>query len=206
VDTQDFSELIALKAFDCLEATDELELELALKEFPQLQAELDNDRAIVASLAYSEPPVPMAEDLLERLFDRIDRETALHSSKLYRWFDSPLDALKQQTQGLTWQAVPGCEMLSEMAILEVDESSRLMAFFVRVASPGKFVRHRHALGEELLLLEGDFTVDRETYLPGDRLFSPGNSEHAPITQGCLLFGVSSLDDELLLEQPTNNDA
>jgi DNA-directed RNA polymerase specialized sigma24 family protein len=53
---------------------DELELESALAEFPQLQQELESDREIVAALAHSSPLITMADNLFERLLDRIDRE------------------------------------------------------------------------------------------------------------------------------------
>lgn len=87
---------------------------------------------------------------------------------------------------------------AEFATWQVDEGEREVAFFVRKSSGGLFPNHAHASGETVLVLDGDFVVGSQVYGVGERVSSPGGTGHQPETQhGCLLFCVSSMDDNIL---------
>jgi len=59
---------------------------------------------------------------------------------------------------------------------------------VRYAAGSAFPEHRHELGEEVLVLEGDFHDGSGTYGPGTFLRNPPGSSHAPGSiAGCTLF-------------------
>lgn len=60
--------------------------------------------------------------------------------------------------------------------------------FVRYAAHSQFPAHRHALGEELLVLEGTFADEHGSYPAGSYVRNPAGTAHAPRTDsGCLLF-------------------
>ena len=85
-----------------------------------------------------------------------------------------------------------------MAILAVDETHQQLAFFVKAQHGGHFPLHAHESGETVLVLAGDFVVDGLKYTAGDRIDSGGNTAHKPETiNGCLLFCISSINDEIL---------
>jgi len=58
--------------------------------------------------------------------------------------------------------------------------------------------HRHAEVEEILILEGDLSIEQNTYGQGDYIRSLPGSLHSPrTTGGCLAFVRTSVDDEWL---------
>lgn len=59
---------------------------------------------------------------------------------------------------------------------------------VRYAPGARFDRHTHALGEEILVLDGTLSDDAGDYPAGTYLKNPPGSAHAPFsTEGCTLF-------------------
>lgn len=59
---------------------------------------------------------------------------------------------------------------------------------VRYAAGSSFQRHTHALGEEILVLDGIFSDEAGDYGPGCYVKNPAGSVHAPSSQtGCTLF-------------------
>ena len=187
----------ALYALDALEADEHRQFEQALLDSVELEQEVRECEAVAANLAYGASPMPMAADLKDRLFQRIVRESIGPSSDLVDLLDLPIAELKHQAAELDWTLMPG-NSGAEIAMWRVDDCDREVAFFVRKAAGGLFPNHAHASGETVLVLDGDFMVGNQVYRSGERVSSPGNTSHQPETlNGCLLFCVSSMDDDIL---------
>jgi anti-sigma factor ChrR (cupin superfamily) len=59
---------------------------------------------------------------------------------------------------------------------------------VQYAAGASFARHEHALGEEILVLEGVLEDEHGSYPEGTYIKNPAGSAHAPhSSQGCTLF-------------------
>ncbi|MFG6106797.1 cupin domain-containing protein [Leptothoe sp. EHU-05/26/07-4] len=187
----------ALYALDALEADERRQFEQALLDSVELEQEVRGCEEVVANLAYGASPVPMAADLKDRLFQRIAQQSIGPSSDLVELLDLPIAELKHQAAELDWALMPG-NSGAEIAMWRVDDCDREVAFFVRKATGGLFPNHAHASGETVLVLDGDFVVDHQVYRSGECVSSPGNTSHQPKTlNGCLLFCVSSMDDDIL---------
>ena len=187
----------ALYALDALEADERSQFEQALLDSVELNQAVREFEETAATLAYGAPPVPMAADLKKRLFQRIAVESVGPSSDLVKLLALPIAELKQQAAGLDWALMPGGSG-AEIATWQLDEGEREVAFFVRKADGGIFPNHAHASGETVLVLDGDFVVGDQVYRTGEQVSSPGGTSHQPQTQtGCLLFCVSSMDDDIL---------
>lgn len=187
----------ALYALDALEADEREQFEQALLDSGELEQAVDDLKETTAALAYGAPSVPMAADLKARLFERIEAECVGPSSDLVKLLDLPMAELKRQALELSWSSMPG-DSGAEIATWQVDEPEREVAFFVRNAGGCVFPNHAHASGETVLVLEGDFVVGDQVYRTGEQVSCPGNTSHQPETRnGCLLFCVSSMDDDIL---------
>ncbi|MEM7063068.1 MAG: cupin domain-containing protein [Cyanobacteria bacterium P01_B01_bin.77] len=187
----------ALYALDALDADEREQFEQALLDSGALNQAVCEFEETTAALAYGAPSVPMAMDLKDRLFQRIATERMGPRSDLIKLLDLSLDKLKQQATELDWLSMPG-DSGAEFATWQMDEDEREVAFFVRKTDGGSFPNHAHASGETVLVLAGDFVVDNQVYSVGERISSPGNTSHQPETRnGCLLFCVSSMDDDML---------
>jgi len=71
-----FCELAPLYALDLLDDDDRRWVEAQVIEYPELAAELAEHQLAVNTLPYAIPPVPLAADLKERLFQRLAEEPA----------------------------------------------------------------------------------------------------------------------------------
>lgn len=81
--------------------------------------------------------------------------------------------------------VPGIErrMLDRVG----DEVARATSI-VRYLPGSKFTEHRHELGEEILVLEGQFSDEHGDYPAGTYIKNPPGSSHSPFTEtGCVLL-------------------
>jgi quercetin dioxygenase-like cupin family protein len=59
---------------------------------------------------------------------------------------------------------------------------------VRYAPDSRFPAHEHALGEEYLVLEGEFGDENGRYGPGTYVRNPPGSRHAPFSEpGCVIW-------------------
>jgi anti-sigma factor ChrR (cupin superfamily) len=68
-----------------------------------------------------------------------------------------------------------------------DEVARATSL-VRYAPKSSFSRHQHDLGEEFLVLEGEFQDEHGQYPAGTYVKNPPGSSHTPFTDsGCTLF-------------------
>lgn len=158
-----------------------------------------------AVLSYGVADMPLPASLKERLFEQVAREDAAtvlasdldQQSELFALLSRSLGLLKQQAALMQWQPMGNIDGF-EMATWRLDEATESIAFFVRAKTGGYFPLHRHAAGEAVLVLDGDFVVEGRSYGAGDRIDSPAGTSHAPTTsQGCLLLCVSSVNDEIL---------
>lgn len=92
-----------------------------------------------------------------------------------------------QHHELAWTSspVPGIER--RMLDREGGEVARATSI-VRYAAGTQFTTHAHDAGEELFVLEGEFSDEHGVYPAGSYLKNPPGSSHTPRTeQGCLLF-------------------
>lgn len=187
----------ALYALNALETDECVQFEQALLDSGELAQSVREFEETTATLAYVVPTASMATDLKDRLFKQILVVNMGPSSDLVKLLDLSIDELKQQVPQLDWALMPG-DSGAEIATWQVDEEDREVAFFVRKADGGKFPNHAHASGETVLVLDGDFIVEGQVYRAGEQVSSSGGTSHQPETQtGCLLFCVSSMDDEIL---------
>jgi anti-sigma factor ChrR (cupin superfamily) len=88
---------------------------------------------------------------------------------------------------LSWtpSPVPGVErrMLDRVG----DEVARATSI-VRYLPGSQFTQHQHELGEEIVVLEGQFSDESGDYDAGTYIKNPPGSSHAPFTKtGCLLL-------------------
>lgn len=187
----------ALYALDALEDDERAQFEQALLDSVELNQTVQEFEETATTLAYGAPPVPMAADLKERLFQRIATESEGPSSDLVKLLTLPIAELKQRMADLDWTLMPG-KSGAEVATWQVDDGEREVAFFVRKTEGGVFPNHAHASGETVLVLDGDFVVKGQVYRTGEQVSSPGGTSHQPETQtGCVLFCISSMDDDIL---------
>jgi anti-sigma factor ChrR (cupin superfamily) len=186
----DFQELTALYALDILDEVDSRYIEEAITEFPDLEIELAGFQEAVTVIGYSASVVPMASNLKERLFQRINTESPTA--------DIPVSIaeLKEKAANVQWESYP----LPGVTVgkLYQDNNKREIACFVRSIASVCFPKHQHADNEEIVVLEGDLVIDGQVYHSGDRIYSLPHTVHQPATQtGCLLFLKTSLDDVII---------
>lgn len=85
--------------------------------------------------------------------------------------------------------VPSPQPGVERIMLERDggEVARATSL-VRYAAGARFPHHHHELGEELLVLSGEFCDEHGRYPRGTYVRNPWGSTHAPFSEvGCLIF-------------------
>jgi anti-sigma factor ChrR (cupin superfamily) len=92
-----------------------------------------------------------------------------------------------QSQELPWVDSPAQGIQRKMLERDGGEVARATSI-VRYAPGSSFPAHVHELGEEILVLEGDFFDESGTYGPGAYLKNPPSSSHAPgSVGGCTLL-------------------
>lgn len=186
----------AAYALDILEEWEEFECELAASE--SLQAEVAAFESAVGNIAYGLPLEPLPPSLKAKLFDRIDK-ISLPPKQLSDLLEWQIADLQQVAKDLNnWEPFPSPPG-SQRAIWQIDQVNAQIAFFLRVPIPGTLPRHWHATGESILVLEGNFIDDNGTvYEVGDRSVMAANTSHQPTTMGCLILGISSMNDKILV--------
>jgi len=223
-------ELVTLYALDLLDESDRQTFEAYQAECPELAEELAEYEEAVAAIPYSTPAVPMAANLKDRLFQRIeadslqadDREINSSPSKdgaeqekpaqpplspslpqqirqitrlLTRQL-SPKNRIVVRQQDLVWEPhkVPGVTV----APLHVDLVKQEVVALLRAEAGVHYPLHRHAIAEEIYMLEGDLIIDGESYGAGDYIRSkPGSTHHPSTVGGCMFLVRTSLSDEYL---------
>jgi quercetin dioxygenase-like cupin family protein len=195
-----FCELAPLYALDLLDGEERLWVETQILENPDCELELADYQTAVGSIPYGAPPILMAEDLKDRLFDRLGLEPVeITPPPPPPVTDTPPipDFFTVRSTQVRWRPHPRCAGV-QIASLYIDRDRREAASMVK-AEPGVlYPRHRHAGIEEIYMLEGELIIGTEVYGVGDYIRSHPGSIHAPITTtGCMFFIKSSLDDEYL---------
>jgi anti-sigma factor ChrR (cupin superfamily) len=88
---------------------------------------------------------------------------------------------------LPWQPSPVAGVQRRLLAREGGEDARATSI-VRYAPGAAFPSHAHPQGEEIVVLEGEFTDEHGTYPAGTYLKNPPGSRHAPSSlTGCTLF-------------------
>ncbi|AKG20129.1 cupin domain-containing protein [Calothrix sp. 336/3] len=189
---EEYLELAALSALNSLDENETLLLETAIADFPELSLEVRKFQEAVTSLAYSAPPVPMAVELKQRLFQRI------HSNDIPP-SPSVCDLTAQATE-VNWEPLPQPGVM--IGKLFENSQTREIGFFVNATEQTRFSNHKHARNEEIVVLAGSLIIDGKTYVSGDRIYSSPDTIHQPETPtGCLIFVKTSLDDEIIAQSP-----
>ena len=164
------------------------------------------DENITAAIAYSAPLIHLPEDLKARLMGRlglpslsaeltpdqtIDLVVDTSLKELLDW--SLADLITAASTIKKWRPLNSPEDAT-YSPWKIHKPTRQTAYFVRAPRAGALPMHHHAIGEIVLVLEGDFIVEGRRYQAGDRLCSAANTTHQPTTTGCLVLIISSLDD------------
>jgi anti-sigma factor ChrR (cupin superfamily) len=91
------------------------------------------------------------------------------------------------SEQLDWLASPQCQVQRRLLARDGGEVARATSI-VRYAPGARFAAHVHALGEEILVLDGTLSDELGDYGPGSYLKNPPGSSHAPYSSdGCTLF-------------------
>ena len=91
------------------------------------------------------------------------------------------------SEQLAWIASPQSQVRRRLLARDGGEVARATSI-VRYAPGARFTAHLHALGEEILVLEGTLSDELGDYGPGSYLKNPPGSSHAPFSvDGCTLF-------------------
>jgi len=87
----------------------------------------------------------------------------------------------------------------EVKPLHVDAPNRRVTMLVRMAPGTSYPAHRHATSEECFVVSGEIKVGERTLHAGDYQVAAEGSLHGvqSTEKGCVLFIVSSQDDELV---------
>lgn len=192
-----FSELAPLYALDLLDEEERRWVEEQIADCPDLSAELAEFQQAIDTIPYAAPPVSMATNLKDRLFDRIGEEIPPPSPIQSKTIPTLPDLIVRSCD-LNWQ--PGRAPGVTIAIIHIDPIEREIVGVLK-AEPGvRYPLHRHAAIEEIYMLEGDLRIGEEVYGAGDYIRSNPGTIHAPDTRdGCMFFFHASLDDEYLEE-------
>ncbi|NDI84263.1 cupin [Undibacterium sp. B2R-29] len=92
-----------------------------------------------------------------------------------------------QTQDLPWVDSPVAGVQRKLIERDGEEVARATSL-VRYAAGMQFFSHEHELGEEFLVLEGDFNDEYGSYGPGSYVKNPPGSKHTPFTvHGCTIW-------------------
>jgi anti-sigma factor ChrR (cupin superfamily) len=188
-----FCDLASLYALNVLDEEERRLVEEELAQYPELAEELASLESTVADLAYSVPPMSIAPDLKDRLFQNLELEPPEEQPLTS---GLPPEFFVARSQEMDWQPhpVPGISV----KILYTDPIKRELVGMLK-AEPGcRYPLHRHAVGEEIYMLSGDLAVGDTVYRAGDYIRASAGSAHAPTTEGgCMFFFRASLDDEYL---------
>jgi anti-sigma factor ChrR (cupin superfamily) len=193
-----FCELAPLYALDLLDLEERLWVETQVVDCPDLAEELASYQTAVGLMPYSAAPMPMATDLKDRLFDRID---AASDSQLDV---DPVEPIAEAPPQLTMFAIRSADLQWKphrmkgvtVAVLFVDPISRMRNLLVKAAAGVVYPFHQHQGIEEIYMLEGELEIDGDVYLAGDYIRSYPNTIHAPSTStGCMFLIRACMDDK-----------
>jgi len=96
-------------------------------------------------------------------------------------------SLAIDTEKMTWTGSPAQGVVRK-PLARAEQERGHATSIVRYEAEARFKRHRHPLGEEILVLEGLFSDEQGDYGPGSYMRNPPGTGHAPFSQqGCTLF-------------------
>jgi putative transcriptional regulator len=186
-------------AFGVLDEGEVLPYEAHLYRCAQCRAEVESLRRGMDAIATAMPATQPPPDLFERVLARIDSPAEASGARPWRtWPASARGGFEVTTATDTqWEPtlVPGIEARK----LFCDPQSDRVTMLVRMAAGTAYPRHRHGGPEECFVLEGQVNVGSRVLRAGDYQFAAAGSVHElqSTTDGCLLFIMSSLTDELI---------
>ncbi|NJL60958.1 MAG: anti-sigma factor [Methylacidiphilales bacterium] len=191
-----FCELAPLYVLDLLSEAERLWVEKKLAESPELRQELAQYETVITEIPYSLPILPMATNLKNKLFARLELEPVTPQANINTSVNSNLASsmTSVRMRDVQWQThfVPG----SEIAILYTDLIKREIVGLFRAIPGMNYAPHRHAATEEIYMLQGDLVIGDEVYGAYDYIRSEPGSTHTPYTNGgCMFFFRTSMDDE-----------
>ncbi|CAN1211413.1 ChrR-like cupin domain-containing protein [Tumidithrix helvetica PCC 7403] len=188
---KDISDLFALAALDAIDDRDWQVVEDLAAADPELELELRSLQMAGNALAYAEPRLPVPASLKQHLFERIQppKETSKEVPASPAFWAVRAAEVKWQSHSVQGVSI---------AMLHTDPVKRLVSALVRCEPGAIYPPHRHAIGEEIFMLEGDLVDNSVTYTVGDFLYSTQDSVHAPSsTHGCVFLVRTSMDDVFL---------
>ena len=167
------------------------------------RAEVDAHRRAIEALGRAVEPVAPPPSLKARLMDaaRAPHDaTAIQTWK--RWAPSaPGEAMTIVRGDGAWETT-GVDGVAVRRLF-VDAANDRLPMLVRMAAGTSYPAHRHGGVEECYVLEGDLYGPDFEMRAGDYQRLDGGSVHGVqgTRGGCLLFIVSSMNDELLPSRP-----
>lgn len=207
-----FCDLAPLYALNVLSDSDRAWVEAQIAECPDLALELAEFEAAVSVLPYAAPPVPVAPDLKDRLFQRIGRATPAPqtSAETTTAFPGLVARLLERsaTTLINRDAIPSQEVKWEpyivpgirIARLHTDLVNRMVTGLLQAEPGSRYPLHSHGGVEEIFMLQGDLIVGDRVYGSGDYIRSTPGMVHAPETRhGCMFFFRASMDNAFLEE-------
>jgi hypothetical protein len=190
-----FCDLAPLYVLDLLSETERDWVEAQAAADPDLAGELEALKQSVTAIPYGVSTPPLADDLKNRLFQRLDLpELGESEDSEPPVLENPGSFFSIRAQDMQWepQPTPGIEI----AWLRKDIVQREAVGVLRAGPGVQYPLHRHAGVEELFMLAGDLVDGETVYGPGDYIRSERESAHAPYTeQGCMFFFHTSMDDD-----------
>ncbi len=89
----------------------------------------------------------------------------------------------------TWRWQPSPQAGVERVMLDrIGDEVAVATSFVRYAEQSRFPAHKHEMGEEFIVLEGEFGDEHGRYPPVSYVRNPPGTAHTPFSDpGCLIF-------------------
>ena len=92
-----------------------------------------------------------------------------------------------KTGDQVWVPSPSPQVFRKQLEREREESGEVTSV-VRYEPGSSFSEHNHPLGEEIFVLEGEFSDEKGRYPAGTYIRNPPGSSHSPFSEkGCVLF-------------------
>lgn len=188
----------ALHAIGALSPEDAAAFERHLAICTPCRLERESLARTAESMLDAVPSTPVPVSLRGRLLERV-RATRGPAAQPWQSWRPQAGAedfvlLRGAAEGWEPTSVDGVEVRK----LFVDEAADRVTMLVRMAPGTAYPSHRHAGAEECYVLEGDLNVGDDVLHAGDYQRADVGSRHGiqSTKNGCLLFIVSSMHDEL----------
>jgi anti-sigma factor ChrR (cupin superfamily) len=167
------------------------------------RGEVESHREAVEAIGRSVVPMEPPQELKARVMHAARAGVAKTAIQTWKqWPSSPVDpgmTLVRSAGDWERSGVDGVEVRR----LFVDAANDRLTMLVRMAAGTSYPSHRHGGVEECYVLEGDLYGPDFEMRAGDYQRLEGGSVHGVqgTRGGCLLFIVSSMNDELLPSRP-----